>query len=291
MDKRAVPPIQVYVPVYNDIRYFPRALDSVLAQQGVELQVIVSDNASTDGTHEYACQVAESDPRVIVHRNPRNVGMIANLNKFADYVTSDYYMLLCSDDMLGSPTALRRAQAVLDADPEIVSVYCDLLYIDGDDRKVMSRRFRPTGLFNADGTLRESIRSSRNRFGIPLLSRRSASIDLRYPERMNYVADIYFSTLQGKRGRLFHIAEPLILNRYTAHNMTRRVLGESARQFADLVKEFRVSLARWERLIRAWRLAIVIPAKHLFFLFVRWRSGESAEAPRGESQLAAGRRK
>lgn len=286
-----VPTIQVFIPVFNDIHYFPRALSSVLSQEGVELQVIVSDNASTDGTYEYACQAAVSDPRIIVHRNPRNIGMIGNLNKFAVYVTCDYYMLLCSDDMLGSPTALRRAQTILEADSETVSVYCDLIYIDGDDRKVLSRRFRPTGLFDADATLRDSICSSRNLFGIPLLSRRSASQDLRYPEHMNYVADVYFSALQGKRGRLFHLAEPLILNRYTSHNMTRRMFGESARQFNDLVNEFRVSLVGWERLLRAWRLAVVIPAKHLFFLFVRWRSGQSAEAPRGESQLVASVRK
>jgi len=265
-------PIQVYIPVFNDIRYFPRALSSVLAQSGVDVQVIISDNASTDGTYEYAMKAATEDRRVIVHRNARNLGLIENLNRFADYVTADFFMLLCSDDMLGSPSALRQAYGILDREPDIVSIYCDMVYIDGNDRKIWRRRFGRSGTFDAHAVLRGSILSYRNLFGIPLLHRRSACIDIRYPEWMSYVGDVYFAARTAERGRVYHIPDSLIWNRFTGGNMTRALVHDSRQQFAELVRVFGVSLGRRDQLIRAARLALVVPSKHLFLQFARWRA-------------------
>ncbi|MEQ1651299.1 MAG: glycosyltransferase [Hyphomicrobium sp.] len=46
--------IDVFIPVYNDKIYLPKAVDSALGQRGVDVRVIISDNASTDGTFEWA---------------------------------------------------------------------------------------------------------------------------------------------------------------------------------------------------------------------------------------------
>jgi glycosyltransferase involved in cell wall biosynthesis len=269
---KQVSSVQVYIPVFNDIRYFPRALSSVLAQSGVDVQVIISDNASTDGTYEYAMKAAAEDRRVVVHRNARNLGLIENLNRFADYVTADFFMLLCSDDMLGSPSALRQAYGILDREPDVVSVYCDMVYIDGNDRKIWRRRFDRSGAFDARAILRSSILSYRNLFGIPLLHRRSACIDIRYPKQMSYVGDVYFAARTAERGRVYHIPDPLIWNRFTGGNMTRALVHDSRQQFAELVRVFGISLGKREQLIRAARLALVVPSKRLFLKFAGWRA-------------------
>lgn len=264
--------IQVFIPLYNDITYFPRALASVLAQQSVELEVIISDNASTDGSYEYAMQIAAGEPRVKVFRNASNIGAVSNLNRFRDYVTADYYMVLCSDDALGDPRALCKARTILDSDSAIVSVYADMVYIDGKDRKLATRRFRATGVFDAHRALRNSILSYRNCFGIPLLNRRSACADLRYPEQMTYVADVYLSYRAAERGRVFHIAEPLIWNRYTGKNLTAGLFSQSSRQFAELIEVLNLPMNARDRLVRVFRLATVIPSKYIFLNVARLRS-------------------
>jgi glycosyltransferase involved in cell wall biosynthesis len=264
--------IQVFIPVHNDIRYLPSALASVLGQEGVDVEVIVSDNASTDGTYEYALRAAADDPRVKVHRNPTNLGSIPNVNLFAKYVTADYYIFLCSDDALGDPMALRKARDILDREPDVVSVYADMLYIDGNDRKLATRRFRPTGAFDACAALRRSVLLSRNCFGIPLLNRRSAYADLRYPERMTYVSDVFVAARAAERGRVFHIAEPLIWNRYTGCNLTSTLALQSTRQFSDLIEALGLRLSTWDRLIRASWGAILIPSKYVFLQIARLRS-------------------
>jgi hypothetical protein len=174
--------------------------------------------------------------------------------------------------MLGSPTALRAARDVLDGNREIVGVYCDMVFIDGNDRPLATRRFRPSGIFDAAETLRKSILSSRNCFGIPLLNRRAACIDLRYPDGLTYVGDVQFSARAAERGPVFHIAEPLILNRFTGRNSTASVVRESGRQFDALASALRVPLSRWETLRRSLSLHVLVAMKLIFLRWARWRS-------------------
>jgi glycosyltransferase involved in cell wall biosynthesis len=268
----ATPRIQAFIPLYNDIAYFQRALDSLLSQKDVSLGVIVSDNASTDGSYEYALRIASEDSRVKVFRNDSNIGAIPNINLFSRYVTSEYYIILCSDDALGDVGALRKAQDVLDANHDVVAVYCDAIYIDGKDRQLGIRRYRPTGHFDGAKVTRNSVTSYRNCFGIPLLKRRSAYADLFYPETMTYVGDIYVDSLAATRGRVFHIAEPLIWNRYTGRNLTAKLVAQTSRQFSELGDALGVSLRWQDRMTRTVRLAMVLLQKYAFLYVARLRS-------------------
>src|SRR5690606_1400221 len=62
------PRVTVAMPVYNGADYIERALDSLLAQDFEDFELIISDNGSTDGTDEIARRYAERDPRISYHR-------------------------------------------------------------------------------------------------------------------------------------------------------------------------------------------------------------------------------
>jgi glycosyltransferase involved in cell wall biosynthesis len=264
--------VQVFIPVYNDVVFLPRALASVLNQQGVEVEVIVSDNASTDGTYEYVCEHAAHDPRITVHRNTSNLGHLRNLGRFAECVSADYYMLLCSDDMLGDATALARACTIMEQHPAAVSVYCDLLFVDGNDRKLAQLRLRQQGFFDHRAALRQSIVDGRDRFGIALLRRRAACAGLSYPDELPYLAETYFSARVGERGRMFHIAEPLIWNRYTGKNLTRSLMRNAAREHTKLGELFDIRLSSSERFTRMSMQYQVLASRWLFLHWARWRT-------------------
>ena len=72
------PRVTVGLPVFNGERYLSEAIESVLAQTFEDFEVVVSDNASTDGTAEIARRYAERDARVRYVRNATNVGPIEN---------------------------------------------------------------------------------------------------------------------------------------------------------------------------------------------------------------------
>jgi glycosyltransferase involved in cell wall biosynthesis len=264
--------VQVFVPVYNDREFLPHAISSVLGQLGADMEVIVSDNASTDGTTEYLSELAARNPRVVVHRNSENIGMLANLNRFRELVTADRYMLLCSDDMLGSPHALRHANEILDANADVVTVYCDLLYIDGHGRALANRRFGRSGRFNAGRTLRQSIMSGRNLFGIPLIHRRQAGASTSYPAELTYTGDVYHSARCAEHGSVFHIPEVLIHNRYTGRNATAGVYTESVEQFDATARSFGIKLTGAERALQRLQINQTLVSKALFLRYAKWRS-------------------
>jgi len=270
--------IQVYIPVYNDMSFLPDAVGSVLMQRDVDVEVIVSDNASTDGTSEWLADAASREPRLVVHRNRENVGMMNNINRLRELVTADYYMFLCSDDRLGAPDALSSALRVMQDTPDVVSVYCDMLYIDALGRTLATRRFDRAGRFDTAATLKASIISGRNLFGIPLLHRRSTGAAITYPDRFSYLADVYHSAKCAEHGSLFHLPRQLIHNRYSGGNATGKLYHLSLLQFNALADDFGIKLSRPERMLQRLQTHKTVLSKAAFMRYAGWRSRSIARA-------------
>ncbi|HLI55491.1 MAG TPA: glycosyltransferase, partial [Actinomycetota bacterium] len=143
--KVALSSVTVVVPCYNYARFLPGCLRSVLSQQGVELTVLVLDDASSDDTYRVATEAAAADPRVAVVHHERNKGNIATFNEGLAASTSDYTALVSADDLL-VPGALCRAAQVLDEHPEVGFVYGRSVYFETDDALPPAR----AGAFQVD---------------------------------------------------------------------------------------------------------------------------------------------
>lgn len=116
------PTISVVIPCYNYGRYLPDAVASALDQAGVDVDVLVVDDASTDGSAEVALELARHDDRVDVLLHEENRGHIQTYNDGLAKVSGDYVVLLSADDML-APDALTRAAALLESRPRVGLVY------------------------------------------------------------------------------------------------------------------------------------------------------------------------
>lgn len=116
------PTVTVVIPCYNYGHYLPRALASVLDQPEVDVDVIVIDDASADGSASVVREFAARDKRVraIVHESNR--GHVATYNEGLEQATGDYVVLLSADDAL-TPGSLARATALLEAHPAVGLVY------------------------------------------------------------------------------------------------------------------------------------------------------------------------
>jgi glycosyltransferase involved in cell wall biosynthesis len=114
--------VSVVVPCFNYGRFLPACVSSVLGQQGVLVDMLIVDDASTDGSGQVADSLARSDHRVRVHHNATNRGHIASYNIGFSDVDGDYVLLLSADDLL-TPGALRRAVALLQARPSVGFAY------------------------------------------------------------------------------------------------------------------------------------------------------------------------
>ncbi|GGH49055.1 hypothetical protein GCM10010921_26980 [Microbacterium album] len=119
---RARATVSVVVPCFNYARFLEQAVGSALRQRGVDVEVIVVDDASTDASLQVARRLAHADPRVRVLANARNLGPVHTFNRGLRAATGEFLVRLDADDLL-TPGALERAAAVFQHLPSVGMVY------------------------------------------------------------------------------------------------------------------------------------------------------------------------
>ena len=137
--------VSVVIPCYNYGHFLEDAVASVLDhQQGVDVRVLVIDDASPDGSAEVARTIATRDSRVEVIAHSTNAGHIATYNEgLLLWAGGDYSVLMSADDRL-APGALPRAAALMDAHPDVGFVYGSVIWFD-DGAPLPSARTRLRG--------------------------------------------------------------------------------------------------------------------------------------------------
>ena len=124
-----IPRLSVGLPVYNGERYFAKSIDSLLGQSFTDFELIISDNASTDGTEEICRRYAAKDPRIRYVRQPRNIGAVPNHNFVLREARGEYFKWAAHDDVYGRDL-LARCVAALDEHPDVVLSHVDEAIID-----------------------------------------------------------------------------------------------------------------------------------------------------------------
>ncbi|MBK6350393.1 MAG: glycosyltransferase family 2 protein [Proteobacteria bacterium] len=130
-----MPTVSLGIPVYNGERYVGEAIRSALGQSLDDIEIVISDNASTDGTERICREFVAADPRVHYFRNTSNVGAHPNFNLAFDRSRGRYFKWLAHDDLL-HPEYLKQCVAVLDADPSVALCQTDLACIDESGQQI-----------------------------------------------------------------------------------------------------------------------------------------------------------
>ena len=114
--------VSVGIPTFNRAARLERAARSVLAQTHGELELVISDNASTDATSEVLAALGAADARVRAVRSAVNHGPTANFNVLYREMRGEYAMVLSDDDWL-EEAYVARCRAALREDPAL-SIAC-----------------------------------------------------------------------------------------------------------------------------------------------------------------------
>ncbi|MDP6980828.1 MAG: glycosyltransferase family 2 protein [Myxococcota bacterium] len=108
------------LPVRNGEDSLPKCLDSILAQDFADFEVVVCDNCSTDRTREILDEYAAKDDRVGVCLNEENVGLVENFNRVFRLARGEYFRWIGADDWLEPGYAAACVDA-LDRDPDAIA--------------------------------------------------------------------------------------------------------------------------------------------------------------------------
>jgi glycosyltransferase involved in cell wall biosynthesis len=117
-----MPLVSILIPVYNRAHLVKEAIDSALAQTLVDLEVVIVDNCSTDGTREVLEEYAVKDDRVRIYFNETNVGPVRNWIRAVKESRAEYCKILFSDDLI-HPLFLEKTL------PNLIDPSCSLVYV------------------------------------------------------------------------------------------------------------------------------------------------------------------
>lgn len=132
-----LPRVSIGLVAYNEERFIRRTVESLLAQDFTDFELIISDNASSDRTEEICREFVSRDPRVSYHRNAENIGAAGNVNRVAGMASGEYFLPSCAHDLY-DPTFLSKAVRILESDPGVVLCHSDCLFIDEGDKVFMA---------------------------------------------------------------------------------------------------------------------------------------------------------
>jgi Glycosyl transferase family 2 len=160
------PRVTVVIPCYNYGRYLPACVRSVLSQDGVDVDALIVDDASTDGSTDVARVLAGSDQRVTVIEHATNMGHISTYNDGLQQATGKYVVLLSADDML-TPGSLARATLVMEREPSVGLVYGNPLAVQGDVVPPARTRVRSVRIWRGSDWIRAQCRRGLNCINCP----------------------------------------------------------------------------------------------------------------------------
>jgi hypothetical protein len=286
--RRAAPPrtaptgsplVSVVVPCYNYGHYLPACLGSVLNQPGVEVEALVVDDASPDGSGEVAERLGAADPRVRVIRHPQNKGHIATYNDGLEAARGDYMVLLSADDLL-APGSLARAAALLEANPAVGFAYGRAVQFSGDAPTDAAGSVRSWTIWEGHDWLRMRWRTGRNCIWSPEVMMR-ASVQRQiggYRADLPHSADMEMWMRAAATSDVGHVDGPdQAYYRVHADNMHRTSFdGARARgALVDLQQrrrtfELLVALAPSQTDIRAAQRALAVEALTVATRSISW---------------------
>jgi glycosyltransferase involved in cell wall biosynthesis len=132
----ARPTLSLGIPVYNGVRWIDDLVTSILSDEFTDIELLISDNGSTDGTADRVRELAGADPRVTANLFHTNQGVQANFNWLIDHARADLFKWCAVGDLI-RPGYLTTMVNVMRSQPDRVLAHCRYDFHDGTN--TMSR--------------------------------------------------------------------------------------------------------------------------------------------------------
>ena len=127
--------VSIGLPVYNGERYLAEAIESLLAQDYKNIEIIICDNASTDTTSQICQQYQKKDSRIHYFQNPTNIGASNNFNRTFSLAKGEFFIWAAYDD-LWDQTYIRKCVQKLKQYPDAVMCVTEYQIIDEEGKVI-----------------------------------------------------------------------------------------------------------------------------------------------------------
>jgi glycosyltransferase involved in cell wall biosynthesis len=139
------PLVSIGMPVYNGADFLRCALESLLAQDYENFELIISDNHSTDSTQEICLDYLARDNRIRYHRNNTNIGAINNFKRVFELSQGEYFMWAAHDDVR-EPNYISACLETLEMNPNVILCCTDALLDENGGHRRLQENFSTIGM-------------------------------------------------------------------------------------------------------------------------------------------------
>lgn len=299
--KGRAPAVSLCIPAYQAERHLRETLDAAFAQTFEDMEIVVLDNNTTDGTREIL--EAANDPRLRIERNDHTLSMPDNWNRVVEMCRAPLIKLLCADDLIDANCVADQV-AVLENQPEVALVSCKTNLIDdvGQSLRRSTGLRRLTGRHSGRTVVRHVIRSGGNPIGpsAAVTFRRKDFYDVGgFRGDLLYPMELELWTRLLQRGDFVGMPDSLAAFRIssdgaTAFTSAKSQFGQQLELSRRIAKEDRWRVG-WADVMIGWIGAVTMQARRsLVISRSAWRSSRRSpigrQAPAAERTLpAAGR--
>jgi glycosyltransferase involved in cell wall biosynthesis len=247
------PRVSVIMAAYNEERFLAEAIESVLAQTFADLELIVTDDGSTDDTPAIASSYAERHPdRVRVIRAERNQGKPFALNRALAIRRGELIAWLDGDDVM-LPDKLARQVAALDAEPRAAGCVHDAEVFESSDGSVLGRFSRVvSGRPLRSGGIELWFDPTYKMLPSATMIRAALCPPGGFDERLTFTNDWLFDIEVFRRGRCVALDDVLVRYRRHSDNFTTRA-DSSGIAFEEGLMTMALVTARYPELERRAR--------------------------------------
>lgn len=128
------PLVSVIIPVYNTEKYVDVAVRSIMNQTYKNLEIIITDDCSTDRSFEILEKLAEEDSRIKLFKNETNLKIVKTLNKMIQQATGKYIARMDADD-ISLPERIEKQVYFLEKNPDYALCGTNAVFINEQSKK------------------------------------------------------------------------------------------------------------------------------------------------------------
>ncbi len=216
-----MPRLSIGLPVYNGEGYIGEAFEALLGQTYEDFELIVSDNASTDGTSEICLRYARQDQRIRYIRQEHNIGLMPNHTFLIQQARGELFKSAAHDDLYARDLLERCVQA-LDEDPDAVLAHAWTAVIDSAGR-VVGTPGPGVGLDapRAADRFRNVLYEGCHDYEYAVI--RTQALRRVKPQASYHLADRMFTTELALHGRFLQVEDWLYFRREHPRGVPRKV--------------------------------------------------------------------
>ncbi len=255
------PLVSICVPTHNRADALKTTLPSILEQDYKALEILISDNASTDGTEALCRALAERDPRVRYVRHPKNIGLYGNHNFCLDSARGEFLSFFHDHDERDRRIVTLYVE-FLQAHPRVGVVCSDWDLIDEQGTPLGRRAYGAREVTPGLEYIDETLRSGRSSVATPgAMIRRQALGEIRFDEHGAIgFGDFPVWFQMAEQHDIGHIPKTLWRWRQSGNAQSARTIESMAQDYSgNLSRYCDEHLARWPehaKRVARWKKAI-----------------------------------